>query len=97
MLCFFDAGLPTVIITPLSQTVEVTCNVRFDTTVSGIGSERFLYQWYHNGSVISGENRSSLLITNVTEYNDGYYECNVTNHCGDTSMSHAAVLSITST
>ena len=93
MMCI---GLPTVKVTPSSQTLEVTCNLRLNTSVDGVGSENFFYQWYHNRTIIKGENREYLSINNVTESDGGYYECVVTNYYGDKSISNAAIIYITS-
>ena len=68
----------------------------FNTGVTGVGSESFSYQWYHNWSIINGENRKGLSITNVTDYNSGYYDCIVTNYYGDADTSNAAMLKVTS-
>ena len=93
---FCDTGLPTVILTPSSQTVEVTFTAKFNTIVSGVGSEDFTYQWFHNGTIISDENGRSLVITNVTESKSGKYECIVSNYYNNTAISEAATLTVTS-
>ena len=89
-------GLPTVKITPSSQTIEVTFNAMFSTVVSGIGSDTFKYQWYHNGSIIYGETGKNLIITNMTESKIGKYKCVVINCCNNTAESEAAMLVISS-
>ena len=89
-------GLPTVKITPSSQTIEVTFNAKFSTKVSGIGSETFKYQWYHNGQIIYGEIGKNLVITNVAENKVGKYKCVVINCCNNTAESEAAMLMISS-
>ena len=83
-------------VTPSSQSVEVTQTFMFNTTVSGVGVENFMYQWTHNGTIISGETRDTLMITKVMESDSGDYECIVTNQFGDSDTSDVVVLIITS-
>ena len=79
-------------VTPSSQTVEVTLTAVFNTTVTGVGSKTFTYQWYHNGTIISGENGENLVITNMAETKSGIYKCVVINSYNDTAESKAALL-----
>ena len=79
-----------------SQSVEVTQTAMFTTTVSGVGMENFMYQWRHNGAIITGETEDTLVITNVTESDSGDYECIVTNEYGDSDTSDVVVLMVTS-
>jgi hypothetical protein len=44
-----------------------------------IGGTANQYQWYKNGSLISGANDDSLVINGVTSSNSGTYTCKVTN------------------
>ena len=81
---------------PSSQSVEVTSTATFTTTVTGVGSDDFTYQWRHNGANISGETEDTLMITNVMESDSGDYECIVTNQFGDTDTSDVVVLMVTS-
>ena len=81
---------------PSSQSVEVTHTATFTTTVTGVGSDNFTYQWRHNGTIISGEIEDTLVITNVMESDIGDYECIVTNQFGDTDTSDVVVLMVTS-
>ena len=82
--------------TPSSQSVEVTHTAMFTTTVSGVGVENFMYQWRHNGTIITGETGDTLMITNVMESDSGDYECIVTNEYGDSDTSDVVVLMVTS-
>ena len=82
--------------TPSSQSVEVTHTAMFTTTVSGVGVQNFMYQWRHNGTVITGETGDTLVITNVMENDSGDYECIVTNEYGDSDTSDVVVLMVTS-
>jgi len=80
---------------PSSQSLEVTHSAMFTTTVSGVGVENFMYQWRHNGTIISGETGDTLMITNVMEIDSGDYECIVTNEYGDNDTSDVVVLIVT--
>ena len=82
--------------TPSSQSVEVTHTAMFTTTVGGVGVENFMYQWRHNGTIITGETGDTLMITNVMESDSGDYECIVTNEYGDSDTSDVVVLMVTS-
>ena len=81
---------------PSSQSVEVTHTAMITTTVSGVGVENFIYQWRHNGTVITGETGDTLVITNVMENDSGDYECIATNEYGDSDTSDVVVLMVTS-
>ncbi|XP_065904870.1 cell adhesion molecule Dscam1-like isoform X3 [Dysidea avara] len=85
-------GLPEVTVTPSNQSVEVTRTAIFTTTVSGVGVKSFMYQWRHNGTIISGENGNTLVITNVMETDSGNYDCIVTNQYGDYIISEKVTL-----
>jgi len=85
-----------VIVTPATQSTEVTHTAKFTTNVSGVGTENFMYQWRHNGTIITGEIRDTLMIPKVMESDSGDYECIVTNQYGDYIISDVVVLIITS-
>ena len=82
--------------TPSSQSVEVTHTAMFATTVSGVGMEKFTYQWRHRERIIPGKTGDTLMITNVMDSDKGDYECIVTNQYGDHVISNKAHLSILS-
>ena len=82
---------------PSCQSVEVTHTAMFTTSVIGVGMENFMYQWRHNGVIITGETEDTLVITNVMESDSGNYECVVTNEFGDSDTSDAVVLMVIST
>jgi len=94
--CIGGTDLPEVTVTPFSQSVEVTLAAMFTTTVSGVGVENFMYQWRHNGTIISGETGDTLMISNVMESHSGDYECIVTNQYGDSDQSDVVILVVTS-
>ena len=81
---------------PSRQSVEVTHTAMFTTTVSGVGVENFVYQWRHNGAIISGESGHTLMIVNLLQSDSGDYECIVTNEYGDSDTSNVVVLMVTS-
>ena len=81
---------------PATQTVEVTHNATFNTMVTGMRSNIFVYQWKHNGTIINGETGDTLMIIDVMENDSGRYECTVTNQFGHTNVSNVVVLAVTS-
>jgi len=85
-----------VIVTPSSQSIEVTHTAMFTANVSGVEKENFMYQWRHNGTIITGKTRDTLMIPKVMESDSGDYECIVTNQYGDYKLSDVVVLIITS-
>src|ERR1041385_6172557 len=52
------------------------------------------YQWYADGSLVSGATNASLLLTNLTIGNGGSYVVNVSNSAGAITTSSNAVLTI---
>ena len=76
---------------PSSQSVEVTHNATFTTTVTGVGSDNFTYQWRYNETIISGETEDTLILTNLTPENAGEYNCTVLNQYGDSASSVASL------
>ena len=79
-----------------SQSVEVTLTATFTTMVTGVGSDDFTYQWRYNGTIISGETDSTLIITNVAPNDAGIYNCTVMNQYGDSNSSSVS-LTVTGT
>lgn len=81
---------PTVTVHPISQTKNVDDSVTFSITATGYPVPT--YQWYKDGSPISGETLSSLTFT-VIGISGGDYTCVATNSEGS-DTSNAATLSV---
>ena len=60
-----DTGLPDVVVTTHTQSVEVTHTAVFTATVTGVGG--FKYQWQKEGNNITGETDSTFIIYDVSE------------------------------
>ncbi len=58
-----------------NQTANVGGEVTFTTDVSGSAN---LYQWYKDGSVLSGETDPNLTLSNITNDDAGVYTCQIT-------------------
>ena len=93
-------GLPEVTVTPSSQIVEVTHTAVFTTTVNGVGSSSFTYQWRirrgHHHQIIKGETRSILKVDKVSGKDQGQYSCYVENIYGDSAVSTSVHLTVAS-
>ena len=76
---------------PSSQSVGVTHNATFTTMVTGVGSNNFTYQWRQSGTIISGETRDTLIITNLVQNDAGIYDCTIMNQYGDSSSSSTSL------
>jgi hypothetical protein len=72
-----DLGAPTITVDlqPTNQTVYAGVSLSYSVTVSG--SSPFSYQWYRNGSVVSGATNSAYAFTSLLGTNT--YYCVVTN------------------
>ena len=77
---------------PESQTVEAGSTVTFSVTASGL--EPLTYQWFFNGTEISGATESSLVIPDVTFDDAGSYIAGVGNE-GGIEFSDPATLTVT--
>lgn len=88
-----STGTPPVITSaPASQSVTSGGTVTYSVSASGAPTG---YQWYFNGSPISGETSSSLTLNNVTSSNAGSYYVIVTNASGSTTSSAATLTILT--
>jgi len=87
-LGYFPAA-PTITTQPQSQTVTVGANVQFSVTASGKPTPT--YQWYFNGTAISGATNSSLSLSSVQLANAGDYIVTVVNSLGSVTSSKATL------
>ena len=82
--------------TPTIQRVEVTHSITLLATVTSTGIRNFSYQWRHNGTIINGETNNILIIRDVTETDNGYYTCIISNKLISQVPSNIAQLIVTS-
>ena len=82
--------------TPYIQIVEVTHSVTLLATVTSTGIRNFIYQWTHNGTIINGETDNFLIISDITEIDNGYYTCIISNNLISQVSSNIAQLIVTS-
>lgn len=72
---------------PLLQTQPTGSIACTDTsltlTASAQGTRPFGYQWYHDGSPISGANSATLTVSDITPEDAGQYSLTITNSCGN--------------
>ena len=81
----YDTGLPEVVVTIYTQSVEVTQTAIFTATVTGVGA--FNYQWQKEGNNINGETGSTFIIYEVSLSDQANYSCYVNNNYGDSAVS----------
>ena len=67
-------------VTPSILRVEVTHSATLLATITSTGLRNFSYQWRHNGTIIDGETDNILTIHDVTETDNGYYTCIISNY-----------------
>ena len=90
----FNTGLPSVIVSPSIQTVEVTLNAKFTATVTGVGP--FTYEWKRGEEILTDEIGSSYTVYNASYEDQNHYRCLVTNKFGDSAISNRVWLQILS-
>jgi hypothetical protein len=81
-----------VTISPTSVTLDVGQSQTFSSTVSG-GTSPYRYQWYMNGSVISGATSSSYTFTPASRGHYSFY-LNVTDNAGLWVKSNVAYITV---
>lgn len=84
---------PTINLQPVSLFLSPGAAATFDTAASAGGGAAVTYQWYKNGSPISGATNESLNLTNVQAADQGDYIMQATDSGGSTN-SATAVLGI---
>jgi hypothetical protein len=86
---------PAITVQPASQSVDSGVNVTLSVTATG--SPAPSYQWYFNGSPISGQTSSSISLGSVVPSSSGTYTVSATNSSGSVTSSGAtlAVSSVT--
>ncbi len=85
---------PVITSAPQSQTVNLNSPVSF--TVSASGTAPLSYQWYKNGSSISGATGASLTVSSVQGADAAGYKVTVSNPGGSVSSGDANLAVITS-
>jgi S1-C subfamily serine protease len=87
-----DVPLPSATITPLTSSITLGQSVSLTSSVSG-GASPYTYQWYVNGTAISGATSSSWTFTPTSS---GTYEIylNVTDADGYTAKSASAIVNV---
>ena len=84
---------PSITTQPASQTVVNGNNATFSVTAEG--TLPLSYQWYFNGSVISGATAANFSIIGVTVGNEGDYTVVITNSYGSVTSSNMTVVAST--
>jgi hypothetical protein len=82
---------PSIITQPQSAALPVGANVFF--TVVATGTEPLSYQWFKNGTPLTGETASSLILASISYAEAGSYTVRVTNAV-DVALSSQALLSV---
>jgi len=88
------ASSPVISTQPQSQTVAPGGNVQFSVTASAVPAPT--YQWYFNGSAISGATASTFSIAGVRSADAGDYTVVVTNSLGSITSAKATLVVSTS-
>jgi predicted Zn-dependent protease len=81
------ATAPVITTPPASQTVVAGQNVTFAVVASS--STTMSFQWFKNGSALSGATGANLVLSNVTASDTGSYNVVVANSAGSTASSNA--------
>jgi len=82
-------------ITGQPQSLTLFEGRRADLTVTATGSTPLSYQWYKNGSLLTGATTNSLLYYPVSTNNDGSYTVVISNSFGSVTSSPPATLAVT--
>ena len=82
--------------TPSILRVEVTHTATLLATITSTGLRHFSYQWRRNGTKINGETNNILTIHDVTEIDNGYYTCIISNYLNSRVSSNKVQLIVAS-
>jgi len=85
-----------VTVTPTNQSDVVGMNATYFSSFA-IGSGTYTYQWYRNGSPVSGQTNANLRILNVQSSNAGNYTVVVNNGIQSSTSAPPCVLTISPT
>lgn len=80
---------PAVAIQPSNRTVNAGDSVSFAPVL--MGTPPFLFQWFRNGSPITGATNASLILNNVQPSQSGAYDLSITNAFGVAQSSNASL------
>jgi len=80
-------SIPTIVQHPFNLTTLAGLEAVFD--VIATGAPPLEYQWFFNGSIISNENSSTLIINNLQPAHAGTYSVRITNSYGAVTSSNA--------
>ncbi|MGB0582718.1 MAG: immunoglobulin domain-containing protein, partial [Limisphaerales bacterium] len=80
---------PVVLNHPLSRTATKGSDVLF--RVNSIGSGQLNYRWLFNGQELSGQNASTLIVSDVTRTNQGTYHARIDNQFGSVVSAGASL------
>jgi len=83
-----QSNYPPVIMTQ-PQSITISQGQAIDLYVVAGEGEQLFYQWYFDGTPITGENETNLLITEATVLVTGFYYVVVTNNYGSVTSSEA--------
>ena len=87
-------GFPTIILTPSSQSVEVTLMATFTAKANGTGP--FTYQWQKGNKILHKETGTTYTVNNASEEDQSHYRCRVFNVYGNSAVSDRVWLKVTS-
>ncbi|HED52838.1 MAG TPA: hypothetical protein ENJ00_01375 [Phycisphaerales bacterium] len=76
---------------PVSQTVEPGSDVTFSVVASGDVDS---YLWFKDGTVVPGEVADTLVLSNVSDADEGGYSSWVIGQCGEVEFSTGATLTV---
>ena len=67
-------------------------HAEFNCSVVGVTADDFSYQWFLNKAIVAGQNTSTLVIDEASEYSAGDYTCSAKSSYGSIGRSQVARL-----